>query len=83
VLDEDSPTPLYRQLYLELRGRIERGELHGRLPSVKQLQQEYGVAQRTAERGYQLLVQAGFAVPSQGRGHFTVPEAERPPAGED
>ena len=71
-------TPLYVQLAGILRGRIERGELSGRLPAVKDLQQQYEVAQGTAERAFALLREEGLVRSGQGRGHFTVPEDERP-----
>jgi DNA-binding GntR family transcriptional regulator len=76
-LDHDSVTPLYLQLAAVLRGQIERGELSGRLPSVKSLQQQYGVAQGTAERAFRILREEGLVTSGQGRGHFTVPLAER------
>ncbi len=77
-LDPDSVTPLYQQLFELLRGQIERGELKGRMPSVKDLQDTYGVAQGTAERAYSMLREKGLATSGQGRGHFVVPPAERP-----
>jgi len=77
-LDHDSVTPLYVQLAAVLRGQIERGELSGRLPSVKSLQQQYGVAQGTAEHAFALLRSEGLVTSGQGRGHFVVPERERP-----
>lgn len=76
-LDHDSVTPLYVQLAAILRGQIERGELSGRLPSVKGLQQAYGVAQGTAERAFAILREEGLVTSGQGRGHFVVPEGER------
>jgi GntR family transcriptional regulator len=76
-LDHDSVTPLYAQLAAILRGKIERGELSGRLPSVKDLQQQYDVAQGTAERAYALLRKEGLIQSGQGRGHFTVPRVGR------
>jgi DNA-binding GntR family transcriptional regulator len=76
-LDHDSVTPLYVQLAAVLRGQIERGELSGRLPSVKTLQQQYGVAQGTAERAFRILREEGLVTSGQGRGHFVVPSAER------
>ncbi len=77
-LDHDSVTPLYVQLAAILRARIEAGELSGRLPSVKDLQGQYEVAQGTAERAFAVLREAGLVRSGQGRGHFTVPEDERP-----
>lgn len=77
-LDHDSVTPLYVQLAGILRGQITSGELSGRLPSVKDLQQSYDVAQGTAERAYALLREEGLVTSGLGRGHFVVPEGERP-----
>ena len=76
-LDHDSVTPLYAQLAAVLRGQIERGELSGRLPTVKDLQQQYEVAQGTAERAYKILKNEGLVASGQGRGYFVVPPAER------
>ena len=71
-LDHDSPVALYEQLAAILRGQIERGELTGRIPSVKTLAQQYEVAQGTAERALALLRQAGLLRSAMGRGHFVV-----------
>jgi GntR family transcriptional regulator len=79
-LDHDSVTPLYVQLAAVLRGQIERGELSGRLPSVKSLQQQYEVAQGTAERAFRILREEGLVTSGQGRGHFVVPPDERAPS---
>jgi GntR family transcriptional regulator len=76
-LDHDSITPLYEQLAAILRGQIERGELAGRVPSVKTLTQQYGVAQGTAERALRLLRDEGLVRSRIGRGHFVVPPGER------
>ena len=76
-LDHDSVTPLYEQLAAIIRGQIERGELAGRLPSVKTLTQQYQVAQGTAERAFALLRAEGLVRSRLGRGHFVVPAAER------
>lgn len=70
-------TPLYVQLAAVLRGQIERGEMSGRLPSVKSLQQQYDVAQGTAERAFRILREEGLVTSGQGRGHFVIPPAER------
>jgi DNA-binding GntR family transcriptional regulator len=72
ALDHDSPTALYVQLAELLRGQIERGELIGRVPSVKTLAQEYEVAVGTAERALAILRDDGLIVSASGRGHFTV-----------
>ena len=78
-LDHDSVTPLYVQLAALLRGQIERGELIGRLPAVKGLQEQYGVAQGTAERAFKILREEGLVTSGQGRGHFVIPPGDRAP----
>lgn len=70
TLDPIDPTPLYVQLANELRGQIERGELTGRVPSIKTLSQEYGCAMGTAERALAILRDEGTVVVQVGRGAF-------------
>jgi DNA-binding GntR family transcriptional regulator len=72
-LDHNSPTPLYVQLADLLRDQIERGELVGRVPSVKHLAQQYGVAIGTADRALGILRTEGLVVATVGRGHYTAP----------
>lgn len=77
-LDHDSPDALYVQLAAVLRGRIQRGELTGRIPSAKSLAQEYEVANGTAERALAILREEGLIRSAIGRGHFVV--RKEPPA---
>jgi DNA-binding GntR family transcriptional regulator len=74
-LDPARPEPLYRQLAAVLREQIKTGKLRGRVPSVRTLQETYGVAQGTAERALTLLREEGVIVSVQGLGHFV---AEQP-----
>ncbi|HUZ37795.1 MAG TPA: GntR family transcriptional regulator [Streptosporangiaceae bacterium] len=76
-IDHDAEEPLYLQLAAILRGQITSGELERRVPSVKSLTQEYGVAQGTAERALAVLREEGLIRSRMGRGHFVVPAAER------
>jgi DNA-binding GntR family transcriptional regulator len=78
TLDHESETPLYRQLAAILRERIASGEISRRVPSVKSLTQEFGIAQGTAERALALLREEGLIRSAMGRGHFVVPEDQRP-----
>ena len=70
TLDRDSIEPLYAQLAAILRGQIERGELTGRVPSIKTLAQQHGVAMGTAERALVLLRDEGTIKVVIGRGAF-------------
>jgi len=77
-IDHDAEEPLYLQLAGILRGEIQVGKLARRVPSVKSLTQQYGVAQGTAERALAVLREEGLVRSRIGRGHFVVPEGERP-----
>lgn len=72
--------PLYLQLAGVLRERIASGDIARRVPSVKSLVQEFGIAQGTAERALALLRGEGMIRSVMGRGHFVVPPGERPGA---
>jgi GntR family transcriptional regulator len=76
-LDHDAEEPLYLQLAALLREQINSGELARRVPSVKTLTEQYGIAQGTAERALAVLREEGLIRSRQGRGHFVVPEGER------
>ena len=84
-IDADSPVPPYEQLRqqvttLVLGGRLERGD---RLPSIRQLANDLGIAGGTVARAYRELESDGV-VTTHGR-HGTVIEGppRRPaPAGE-
>jgi GntR family transcriptional regulator len=69
-LDPNEPTPLYMQLAAILREQIKRGELTGRVPSIKTLAQQYGVAMGTAERALVILRDEGVITVVVGRGAF-------------
>ena len=43
MLDHDSPVPLHTQLADLLRGKIAKGEITGRVPSIVTAAQEYKV----------------------------------------
>ena len=64
--------PPYLQIAAILRGRIESGELApgAAVPSVRTLQQEYGVAQTTARKAIRVLVDEGLAEIVTGCGTF-------------
>ena len=69
TVDHDSPVPAYSQLAVALRARIDAGEWsHGPLPSVKALQETYGVGRDTVLRAVDVLRHDGlvFTVPRRG-----------------
>ena len=68
--DADAGTPLYRQVYLQLRERIESGGLlpGQRLPTSRALVQDLGVSRNTIEGALHLLVVEGWIVRRVGSG---------------
>ena len=69
VVRHDLPEPAYQQLAGILTRLIEAGQWPTRpLPSVKALQQQYGVGRDTVLHALQLLRDAGliFTVPKRG-----------------
>lgn len=88
-LDRDSDVPLYRQLYLCIRGAVEAGSLRegSRLPSVRRLAGDLALSCTTVEAAYQQLCVEGYIRSSPQRGYFALnarrngPEREpAPPA---
>lgn len=80
TVDPEDPTPLYLQAAAILRTRIETGKLTRRMPSIKDVEHEFGVAQGTAERALQVLKDEGLVRVVIGRGHWVVPPEQRPGA---
>ncbi|MDD1977517.1 MULTISPECIES: MocR-like pyridoxine biosynthesis transcription factor PdxR [Pseudomonas] len=78
-LDRDSTTPLYRQLYLQIRKQILTGRLKGgiRLPSTRTLSQELSLSRITLLNAFDQLIAEGFLVSRTGAGTFVGDEWER------
>jgi GntR family transcriptional regulator len=72
TVDHESAVPPYLQIAALLRSRIESGELApgAAVPSVRTIQQEYGVAQTTARNAIRVLVDEGLAEIVTGWGTF-------------
>ena len=72
-VNADLPEPAYRQLAAILAGRIEGGEWRtGPLPSVKAMQQEYGVGRDTILHALRLLREANLIFTVAKRGSYVV-----------
>jgi DNA-binding GntR family transcriptional regulator len=69
-IDYQAAEPPYRQIAAWLRERIRSGELQPgqRLPTERDLTQEFGVAATTTRRAYRLLAQEGWVTTTPGRG---------------
>ena len=76
TVDHGAPDPAYQQLAAILRARIAKGEWrNGPLPSVKQLQQEYGVGRDTVLRAIDILRAEGLVFTVPRRGSYVSPDA--------
>jgi GntR family transcriptional regulator len=66
---------VYQRIADDLRRMIESGEIppHYPLPSIRQLQETYGVADQTARKAVRVLVAEGLAHTVMGKGTFAGP----------
>lgn len=85
IVDNSSRTPAYRQLYQQIRARIESGEISAgtKLPKIRDLAQELGIARNTVETAYRQLGLEGYANAKRGVGYrveeldFSIRESQR------
>ncbi|QHT62509.1 PLP-dependent aminotransferase family protein [Paenibacillus lycopersici] len=95
ALTFDADEPLYRQLYSQIRTRIQDGVLKDgtKLPSIRSLGRQLGMSKTTIETAYHMLLEEGFVIgkeragmivvnPGAGRLKTAVPDARQEPAGE-
>jgi len=70
----DSESPLYRQLYLQVRDMIESGRIArgARLPATRELAGQLGLNRTTVSAAYELLETDGLITGHVGRGSFVV-----------
>lgn len=75
VLQRQDSVPMYHQLKKILRDRIEQESLlpHTRLPSERELQEQYGVSRMTVRLAMRDLVSEGLIYREPGRGSFVAP----------
>ncbi|GAA4666887.1 hypothetical protein GCM10023347_19520 [Streptomyces chumphonensis] len=75
-------TQPYLRIVYDLQEQIRAGQLqpHARLPSNRELRDQYGVAAGTVQRALNDLRAAGLIYSHQGRGSFVHAKASRPPA---
>ncbi|PWC38953.1 transcriptional regulator [Azospirillum sp. TSO22-1] len=81
-LDRDSPVPVLRQLYLELRRAILAGAVPpgGRLPPTRTLATRLGLARNTVVAAYEQLLAEGFIEGRVGAGSFVSRDLPDAPA---
>ena len=70
--DDQGDPRIYLRIAGALRSRIEAGEFadDGKIPSVRTLMQEYGVAYDTAQHAVRTLEAEGLVVRYPGRGYY-------------
>src|SRR5215469_2029215 len=71
-LDKQPPS---RVIAEDLRNKIESGDLApgAKLPSERELAEQYGTARNTAREAVRLLAEAGLVIAEHGRGSFVRP----------
>jgi GntR family transcriptional regulator len=72
TIDREGPTPPYRQIADILRRRISDGSIPvgRRIPSLVELEQEYGVARDTLRKAVQVLKDEGLVETVIGMGVY-------------
>jgi DNA-binding GntR family transcriptional regulator len=72
MVSREDPAPIWQQVAAVLRQRIADGTITGRLPSERDLQQEFGVAPMTTRKAVRQLAEEGLVTTVAGRGTFVV-----------
>jgi DNA-binding GntR family transcriptional regulator len=63
----------YLQVADDLERRINDGEIEVKLPSERDLAEDYGVAYTTVRRAMEVLRERGLIITRHGRGTFVTP----------
>lgn len=73
-IDRDGPIPPYRQIAEHLRARIKDGSIQPgrRIPSIVEMEQEYGVARDTLRKAVQVLRDEGLVETVNGMGIYVI-----------
>ena len=72
MVNREDPAPIWQQVAAVLRQRIADGTITGRLPSERDLQNEFGVAPMTTRKAVRQLQSEGLVTTVTGRGTFVV-----------
>src|SRR5216684_190158 len=78
-IDNRSESPLYRQVFQQLRDWIASGKLAkgSRLPATRELAGLLGLNRTTISAAYELLESEGLIAGQVGRGSFVIGEVDR------
>lgn len=74
ALRRDAPTPIYQQLFEQIRERIQSGEIKPgtRLPASRQWAEQLGISRISVVSALELLENAGLVISRDRRGLFVV-----------
>ena len=77
-IDNRTGTPIYQQIYDQLKDQILRGELAGDtpLPSIRNLAKDLRISVITTKRAYEELERDGYLYTLPGKGSFVAPKNE-------
>lgn len=77
-IDTSSATPPFEQLRVQLMDQIKSGQLAGgaRLPTVRKLAEDLGLAPNTVARTYRELESDGFIATRGRNGSFVTPQGD-------
>lgn len=72
IINDNSPDPVYYQIYQQLKKRIEDNVLKpgDRLPSERDLSEQLGVHRNTIRKAVQDMISEGFCTKKRGKGIF-------------
>lgn len=74
-MESDSLKPRYEQMFMYLKGQILNGEFEvgERIPSEKELMEQFSVSRITSKKALDMLMQDGYIMRQPGRGSFVIP----------
>ncbi|KIF69262.1 GntR family transcriptional regulator [Streptomyces sp. AcH 505] len=77
-IDREGPVPPYRQIADQLRAQIADGTLPvgRRIPSLVELEQQYGVARDTLRKAVRVLKDEGLVETVSGMGVFVIAQPD-------
>ncbi len=76
LLDNKSGTPIYEQIYSQMKSQIISGALqeHALLPSIRGLAKDLRISFITTKRAYEELEKDGFLYTLPGKGCYVAPK---------
>ncbi len=72
IIDKKDKTPLYLQIYREIKTAIENGNLkeNEKIPSVRKLSEDLSVSKTTIENAYEMLCAEGYLINVAQKGFY-------------